>query len=97
MRGLDWRTILATAVAASALTIATTGAQAHDDDWWRWERPRYHDHWRYDPPRPIVVERQPVIVARPPVVMAPAPVFVAPAYSAPAEPSLNFNFTIPLH
>ncbi len=50
-------------------------------------------------PRRVVVEREPVFIERRPVVMAPAPVYMAPmapAYSQPVDPSLNFNFTIPL-
>lgn len=99
MRGLEWKTILAAAIAGSSLLVAE-GAQAHDDDrWhddrWRWEhrhRHDVHDHWRHEPERRVVYERQSVV-------MAPAPVFVAPmapAYSQPADPSLNFNFSFPL-
>ena len=41
----------------------------------------------------------PVPWAEGPVIVAPAPVMVAPAqvYAQPVEPSLNFNFTVPLH
>ena len=101
MRGLEWKTILAAAIAGAGLFIAT-GAQAHDDDRWRWEHRHYRDHvdhWRHEPERRVVVERQPVFVERRPVVVAPAPVYmapVAPAYSQPADPSLNFNFSFPL-
>ena len=94
--GLNWRTLAAAAIAGSGLLIATTGAQAHDDDRWhdRWrsERHHHHDHWRHGPPRRVFVERQPVFVAPAPVMMAP----MAPYYSQPVDPSLNFNFTIPL-
>lgn len=100
MRALDWKTILAAAVAGSGLLFAAS-AQAHDDDrWhddhWRREHRHYveeheHNHWRHDPPRRVVYERPPVIVAPAPVMMAPAPI-----YAPPADPSLNLNFTIPL-
>jgi len=106
MRGLEWRTILAAAIAGSSL-FAAAGAQAHDDDRWRddrWRREhRNHhdarDHWRHEPAPRVVYERQPVVYERQPVVVAPAPVFVAPmapAYSPPVDPSLNFNFSFPL-
>jgi hypothetical protein len=101
MRGLYWRTILATAIAGSSLMLAAAGAQAHDDDRWRWERDHgRHEHWRHDPPRHIVYERErPVVVRQAPVYVAPAPVYMAPvaqAYPQAVEPSLNFNFNIPL-
>lgn len=107
MRGLEWKTILAAAIAASGILFAA-GAQAHDDDRWRddhrrWEHRHHHDsheHRRHhDSPRRVVVEREPVFIERRPVVMAPAPVYMAPmapAYSQPVDPSLNFNFTIPM-
>ena len=99
MRGLVRKTILATAIAGSGIFLAV-GAQAHDDDHWRdehWRREHRHyveehEHWRHEPPRRVVYERPPVIVAPAPIMMAPAPV-----YAQPVEPSLNFNFTIPLH
>ena len=99
MRGLDWKTILAAAIAGSGIFLAT-GAQAHDDDRWhdeRWRREHRHyieehEHWRSEPPRRVVYERAPVIVAPAPIMVAPAPV-----YPQAVEPSLNFNFTIPLH
>ena len=99
MRGLVRKTILAAAIAGSGIFLAV-GAQAHDDDHWRDERWRRehrhqveeHERWRHEPPRRVVYER-------PPVIVAPAPVMVAPAqvYAQPVEPSLNFNFTVPLH
>ena len=86
MRGLVRKTILATAIAGSSIFLAV-GAQAHDDDHWR------DEHWRHvEPPRRVVYERPPVIVAPAPIMIAPAPV-----YAQPVEPSLNFNFTVPLH
>ena len=99
MRGLVRKTILATAIAGSGIFLAV-GAQAHDDDHgrdehWRREHRHYveeHEHWRHEPPRRVVYERPPVIVAPAPIMMAPAAV-----YPQPVEPSLNFNFTIPLH
>jgi len=97
MRGFEWKTIVTAAIAGSTLFVATA-AQAHDDDDWRW-RHRHYKHWERGPER-VVVERQPVIVERPrPVYVQPAPVMMAPmmpAYSQPVEPSLNFNFQIPL-
>ena len=101
MTRLNWRTVAAAAIGASSIFVSA-GAQAHDDERWqheRWERERYeHRHPHYEPPAhwhryaeaPVVYER------RPPVVVMPAPVYQAPAYSPPMDPSLNFNFTIPL-
>ena len=97
MRGFEWKTILAAAIAGSTLLLAA-GAQAHDDDDWRW-RHRNFRHWHHGPER-VVVERQPVYVERVrPVYVAPAPVMMAPmmpSYSQPMDPSVNLNFTIPL-
>jgi hypothetical protein len=95
MRGVEWKTILAAAIAGSTLFIAA-GAQAHDDDDWRW-RHRHSKHWHHGPER-VVVERQPIYVERArPVYVQPAPVMMAPMnYGPPPEPSLNFNFQIPL-
>ena len=65
-------------------------------------RPEYrHVHERYvEAPQRVVYERQPVVVMPAPVYQAvpvyQAPVYQAPAYAPPAEPSLNFNFTVPL-
>jgi hypothetical protein len=104
MRGLVRKTILAAAIAGSGIFLAV-GAQAHDDDHWRdehWRREHHvdeHEHWRHEPPRRVVYERPPVVYQRPPVIVAPAPIIMAPApvYQQPVDPSLNFNFTIPLH
>jgi hypothetical protein len=103
MRGLEWKTILAAAIAGSSLFVAA-GAQAHDDD--RWREHRHHGRWHHESERrvvyerqPVVYERQPVFVERRPVVVAPAPVYMAPMapmYSQPVDPSLNFNFSFPL-
>jgi hypothetical protein len=98
MRGLVRKTILAAAIAGSGIFLAV-GAQAHDDDrghdeHWRREHRQHveeHEHWRHEPPRRVVYERPPVIVAPAPVMMAPPVV-----YPQAVEPSLNFNFTIPL-
>ena len=97
MRGLVRKTILATAIAGSSIFLAV-GAQAHDDDHWRdehWRREHRHfeehERWRHEPPRRVVYERPPVIVAPAPIIVAPAPV-----YAQPVEPSLNFNFSLPL-
>jgi hypothetical protein len=92
------KTILATAIAGSGIFLAV-GAQAHDDDHWRDEQWRCehrqyveeHEHWHQPPPR-VVYERPPVIVAPTPIMIAPAPV-----YAQPVLPSLNLNFSIPLH
>lgn len=65
-------------------------------------RPAYrHVHERYiEAPQRVVYERQPVVVIPAPVYQPvpvyQAPVYQAPAYAPPAEPSLNFNFTVPL-
>ncbi len=78
----------------------------HDERWERehhrdWDH-RYYgpDHWRpaIHPVREVYVEPAPrVVYQRPPVMVMPAPVYQAPVYQPPADPSLNFNFTIPLH
>ena len=101
MRGLVRKTILAAAIAGSGILLAV-GAQAHDDDHWRdehWRREHRHfeerEHWRHEPPRRVVYERAPVY-QRAPIIVQPAPVMMAPAYPQPVDPSLNFNFTIPL-
>ena len=39
---------------------------------------------------------RPVVYQRAPIIVQPAPVMMAPAYPQPVDPSLNFNFTIPL-
>jgi hypothetical protein len=98
MRGLVRKTILAAAIAGSGIFLAV-GAQAHDDDHgrdeqWRREHRQYveeHEHWRHEPPRPVVYERPPIIVAPAPIMVAPAPVYVPLV-----PPSLNLNFSIPL-
>lgn len=96
--------ILAGAAAASAHD------DRHDERWERehyreWEHRhdgpdhRGPDHWRpaVHPVREVFVEPPPrVVYQRPPVMVMPAPVYQAPAYQPPADPSLNFNFTIPL-
>ena len=95
--------ILAGASAASAHD------DRHDE---RWEREHHRDwdhrregpdHWSRDHWRPVhtvrevYVEPPPrVVYQRPPVMVMPAPVYQVPAYQPPADPSLNFNFTIPL-
>ena len=64
--------------------------------------PEYrHVHERYvEAPQRVVYERQPVVVMPAPIYQAApvyqVPVYQAPMYSPPAEPSLNFNFTVPL-
>ncbi len=98
MTGLNSRTVLAAAIASSMIFAVTAGAQAHDEGRWereRWEhRHHHHEHHyehehRYEPAPRVVYERQPVMVM-------PAPVYQAPAYAQPTNPSLNFNFTVPL-
>ena len=97
MRGLVSKTIVAAAIAGCSLLVAAQ-ASAHDgeDRWDRWDR-HHHGRWHDDEgPRRVVVERQPIIVA--PARM-PAPVYLAPmapAYSQPADPSVNFNFSFPM-
>ena len=99
MRGFGWKTVLGAAIAASGLMFAA-GAQAHDDDHWRWEHEHaYRHHEHHEAEHRVVVERE--VVERRPVYVAPAPVMMAPmapsysGYSGP--PSLNLNFSIPLH
>ena len=106
MRGVVTKTILAAAIAASSLLVAT-GANAHDrwDKWDRWERKHHWKHSRgYGPPERVIVER-PVYVAQPvrPVYVAPVAPMVpmAPAYGYGGggyhqDPSVNFNFSFPM-
>lgn len=98
MTRLNSRTVLAAAIASSMIFAVTAGAQAHDEGRWEresWEhRHHHHEHHyehehRYEPAPRVVYERQPVMVM-------PAPVYQAPAYAQPTNPSLNFNFTVPL-
>ena len=98
MTRLNSRTVLAAAIASSMIFAVTADAQAHDEGRWereRWEhRHHHHEHHyehehRYEPAPRVVYERQPVMVM-------PAPVYQAPAYAQPTNPSLNFNFTVPL-
>ena len=46
--------------------------------------------------RALVDGRVDQFVLRPGDIVQPAPVMMAPAYPQPVDPSLNFNFTIPL-
>jgi hypothetical protein len=92
MRGFEWKTILAAAIAGSTLFVAA-GAQARDDDDWRW-RHRHYKHWEHVHER-VVVERQPIFVERAqPVYVAPPMMPMMPSYSQPG--GVNLNFTIPL-
>jgi hypothetical protein len=92
MTGLNSRSVLATAIAISVVFAVTVGAQAHDVGRWereRWEH-RHHHHGRHYEPAPrVVYERQPIMVM-------PAPVYQSRGYAQPMDPSLNFNFTVPL-
>ncbi len=101
MTAVNWRTVLASAVASFMFLAVTTGAQAHDWRGWkheRWEHERWEHRHHFVPPghryhyersRRVVYEQQPVMVM-------PVPVYPAPDYSQPMGSSLNFNFTIPL-
>jgi hypothetical protein len=96
MKGLNSRKVLATAIASSLVFAVTVGAQADDDRHWRrerWEHSHHHNHHHkrhhYEPAPRAVYERQPVMVM-------PGPVYQAPTYSQPMNPSLNFNFQVPL-
>ena len=96
MTGLNGRNVLAAAMSIAMVFAVTAGAQAHDERRWereRWEHrhrhgPVVHRHYHEAGPR-VIHERQPVVVM-------PAPVYAAPAYAPPANPSLNFNFHVPL-
>jgi hypothetical protein len=106
MTRLNVRTLLSAGIAGSMLLAAAVSARADDSD--RWERDRGRDRHHYVPehryhvvheryvevPQRVVYQRQPVVVMPAPVYQA--PLYQAPVYSQPAEPSLNFNFTIPL-
>jgi hypothetical protein len=92
MTGLNSRTVLAAAIASSMVFAVTVGAQAHDEGRWereRWEHRHHRHEHHYEPAPRVVYERQRVMVM-------PAPVYQAPAYAQPTNPSLNFNFTVPL-
>jgi Ni/Co efflux regulator RcnB len=99
MTRVNWRTVVAIARATSSLLVSAA-ASAHDDERWEHERERerfehrhYYapsEHWhRYSEAPRVVYERRPVMVM-------PAPIYQAPVYAPPMDPSLNFNFTIPL-
>lgn len=101
MTRLNVRTLLSAGIAGSMVLAAAASAQADDGD--RWDRDRGRDRHHYVPEyRHHVVHEhyveapRRVVYERPPVVYVPAPVYQAPMYSQPADPSLNFNFTIPL-
>jgi len=95
MTKLSLRTLMA-ATLTSSMLFAATSAWAHDGDWER-KHWKYRDHHRYErveyrhyhEPAPRVVYERPVVVM-------PAPVYRQPVYSQPVDPSVNFNFTIPL-
>ena len=103
MTRLNVRTLLSAGIAGSMVLAAAASAQANEGDRWDEERGRDRDHRHYVPehrhhwmhehyieaPQRVIYQRQPVIVM-------PAPVYQAPMYAQPADPSLNFNFTIPL-
>ena len=92
MKGLNSRKVLATAIASSLVFAVTVSAQADDDRHWRrerWEHRHHHKRHHYEPAPRVVYERQPAMVM-------PGPVHQAPAYSQPMNPSLNFNFHVPL-
>jgi Ni/Co efflux regulator RcnB len=106
MRDVMKKTLTALGAAACAVTLiaGATGTAEARDDWRdrRWHRDhdrRDHDRWdrrhhhHYHDRGPRVVERR--VIERP-VYMQPAPVFAAPMYQQPQDPSVNFNFTIPL-
>lgn len=100
MTCLNVRTLLSAAIAGSMVLAAAASAQADDGD--RWERDRGRDRHHYVPEHHVhvvherYVEAPPRVVYQRPVVVMPAPVYQAPMYSQPVDPSLNFNFTIPL-
>lgn len=110
MTRLIVRILLSTALVGSMVLAGATGAWAGDDR--RERGPWTHERWEHDrrhdgPDRPdhVVRERyveEPVrVVYQRPVVVMPSPVYLAPVHQAPiyvppAEPSLNFNITIPL-
>lgn len=104
MTRLNVRTLLSATIAGSMVFAAAASAQADDGDRWDRERDRGRDHHRnhYVPERPVhvvherYVEAPSRVVYQRSVIVMPAPVYQAPMYSQPADPSLNFNFTIPL-
>ena len=92
MKGLNSRTVLATAIAISGVFAVTVGAQAHDEPRWkrqRWEHRHHHHGHDYERAPRVVYERQPIMVM-------PAPVYQSQGYARPMDPSLNFNFHVPL-
>jgi hypothetical protein len=97
MKGLNSQTVLATAIAISVVFAVTAGAQAHDEPRWkrqRWEH-RHHHHGHHYERAPH--ERAPrVVYERQPIMVMPAPVYQSQGYARPMDPSLNFNFHVPL-
>ena len=101
---LNFRNVVAAALASSVILAGLGSAQARDDrdrDWEWKKRDRHHHHhvervehvYRHEYRR----ERAPRVVhERQPVMMMPAPVYQAPAYSQPVDPSVNFNFSFPM-
>jgi hypothetical protein len=100
MRGVLLKTLLTAAVAGSAL-LGSAQANAHDHDWDRWDRWEHRHHHRERVVRERVVER-PMVVEPPIVVAQPVPVYMAPVMPAYGgggyhqDPSLNFNFSVPM-
>jgi len=102
MTRLNLRTVVAIAIATSSLLVAA-GASAHDDERWERERDReryehrhHYEHHYESSGRWHRYNEAPVVYERRPVVVMPAPVYQAPVYAPPMDPSLNFNFTVPL-
>jgi Ni/Co efflux regulator RcnB len=106
MTGLNLRTVVAIVIATSSLLVAA-GASARDDERWERERDRERYEHRHQAPdehrhhyessgRPHHYNETPVVYERRPVVVMPAPMYQAPVYAPPMDPSLNFNFNIPL-
>ena len=97
MTGVNWRAVLTAAIASFVALAVTASAQARDGE--RWERERWEHHHHFVPPghRYHDERAQRVVYERQPVMAVPGPVNQGSGYSQPMNPSLNLNFTIPLH
>ena len=93
MRGVVMKTILAAMIAGSCLLFAT-GANAHD----RWGKHHWKHSRGYGPPPRVIVEEPVYVTPMRPVYVAPM-MPMAPAYGYGGyqqDPSVNFNFSLPM-
>ena len=99
MTKLNLATLAAAALTSSMLLAVTTSAWAHDERDWERKHWDHRDHHRYERVERVehIYRHEPSrVVYERPVMVMPAPVYQMPSFSQPVDPSLNFNFTIPL-